>query len=72
MEIAPAKPLMEYSNQFDSSLNNTLAPYRKGQKQLQEEPPKAYPYIFNDILTKMPEEVRKFNAKLKERFKMVP
>lgn len=72
MEIAPAKPLMEYSNQFDSSLNNTLAPYRKGQKQLQEEPPKAYPYIFNDILTKMPEEVRKFNAKLEERFKMVP
>ena len=72
MEIAPAKPLMEYSNQFDSSLNNTLAPYRKGQKQLQEEPPKAYPYIFNDILTKMPEEVRTFDAKLEERFKMVP
>ena len=72
MEIAPAKPLMEYSNQFDSSLNNTLAPYRKGQKQLQEEPPKAYPYIFNDILTKMPEEVRKFDAKLEEKFKMVP
>ena len=72
MEIAPAKPLMEYSNQFDSSLNNTLAPYRKGQKQLQEEPPKAYPYIFNDILTKMPEEVRTFDAKLEEKFKMVP
>ena len=72
MEIAPAKPLMEYSNQFDSSLNNTLAPYRKGQKQLQEEPPKAYPYIFNDILTKMPEEVRAFDAKLEEKFKMVP
>ena len=72
MEIAPAKPLMEYSNQFDSSLNNTLAPYRKGQKQLQEEPPKAYPYIFNDILTKMPEEVRTFDAKLEEKFKMGP
>lgn len=72
VEIAPAKPLMEYSNQFDSSLNNTLVPYRKGQKQLQEESEKAYPYIFNDILTKMPEEVRKFDARLEERFKMVP
>ena len=72
VKIAPAKPLMEYSDQFDSSLNNTLVPYRKGQKQLQEESKEAYPYIFNDILTKMPEEVRKFNAKLEERFKMVP
>lgn len=72
VEIAPAKPLMEYSDQFDSSLNNTLVPYRKGQKQLQEESMEAYPYIFNDILTKMPEEVRKFDARLEERFKMVP
>lgn len=72
VEIAPAKPLMEYSDQFDSSLNNTLVPYRKGQKQLQEESTEAYPYIFNDILTKMPEEVRKFDARLEERFKMVP
>lgn len=72
VEIAPAKPLMEYSDQFDSSLNNTLVPYRKGQKQLQEESREAYPYIFNDILTKMPEEVRKFDARLEERFKMVP
>ena len=72
VKIAPAKPLMEYSNQFDSSLNNTLFPYRKGQKQLQEESKEAYPYIFNDILTKMPEEVRKFDARLEERFKMVP
>lgn len=72
VEIAPAKPLMEYSDQFDSSLNNALVPYRKGQKQLQEEPKEAYPYIFNDILTKMPEEVRKFDAKLEERFQMVP
>lgn len=72
VEIAPAKPLMEYSDQFDSSLNNALVPYRKGQKQLQEEPKKAYPYIFNDILTKMPEEVRKFDTKLEERFQMVP
>lgn len=72
VEIAPAKPLMEYSNQFDSSLNNTLVPYRKGQKQLQEESKEAYPYIFNDILTKMPEEVRKFDSRLEERFKMVP
>lgn len=72
VEIAPAKPLMEYSDQFDSSLNNALVPYRKGQKQLQEEPKEAYPYIFNDILTKMPEEVRKFDAKLEERFRMVP
>ena len=72
VEIAPAKPLMDYSDQFDSSLNNTLVPYRKGQKQLQEESKEAYPYIFNDILTKMPEEVRKFDAKLEERFKMVP
>lgn len=72
VEIAPAKPLMEYSDQFDSSLNNTLVPYRKGQRQLQEESMEAYPYIFNDILTKMPEEVRKFDARLEERFKMVP
>lgn len=72
VEIAPAKPLMDYSDQFDSSLNNTLVPYRKGQKQLQEESKEAYPYIFNDILTKMPEEVRKFDAKLEEKFKMVP
>ena len=72
VEIAPAKPLMEYRDQFDSSLNNTLVPYRKGQKQLQEESMAAYPYIFNDILTKMPEEVRKFDARLEERFKMVP
>lgn len=72
VEIAPAKPLMEYSDQFDSSLNNALVPYRKGQKQLQEESKEAYPYIFNDILTKMPEEVRKFDAKLEERFQMVP
>lgn len=72
VEIATAKPLMEYSDQFDSSLNNALVPYRKGQKQLQEEPKEAYPYIFNDILTKMPEEVRKFDAKLEERFRMVP
>lgn len=72
VKIAPAKPLMEYSDQFDSSLNNTLVPYRKGQKQLQEESKEAYPYIFNDILTKMPEEVRKFDARLEERFKMVP
>lgn len=72
VKIAPAKPLMEYCDQFDSSLNNTLVPYRKGQKQLQEESKEAYPYIFNDILTKMPEEVRKFDARLEERFKMVP
>lgn len=72
VKIASAKPLMEYSDQFDSSLNNTLFPYRKGQKQLQEESREAYPYIFNDILTKMPEEVRKFDARLEERFKMVP
>lgn len=72
VEIAPAKPLMEYSDQFDSSLNNALVPYRKGQKQLQEESKEAYPYIFNDILTKMPEEVRKFDTKLEERFQMVP
>lgn len=72
IEIVSAKPLMDYSDQFDSSLNNTLVPYRKGQKQLQEESKEAYPYIFNDILTKMPEEVRKFDAKLEERFKMVP
>lgn len=72
VKIASAKPLMEYSDQFDSSLNNTLVPYRKGQKQLQEESKEAYPYIFNDILTKMPEEVRKFDARLEERFKMVP
>lgn len=72
VEIAPANPLMDYRDQFDSSLNNTLVPYRKGQKQLQEESKEAYPYIFNDILTKMPEEVRKFDTKLEERFKMVP
>lgn len=72
VKIAPAKPLMEYSDQFDSSLNNTLFPYRKGQKQLQEESKEAYPYIFNDILTKMPEEVRKFDTRLEEKFKMVP
>lgn len=72
LKIVSAKPLMDYSDQFDSSLNNALVPYRKGQKQLQEESKEAYPYIFNDILTKMPEEVRKFNAKLEEKFKMVP
>lgn len=72
VKIVSAKPLMDYSEQFDSSLNKTLFPYRKGQKQLQEESKEAYPYIFNDILTKMPEEVRKFDAKLEEKFKMVP
>lgn len=72
VKIVSAKPLMDYSDQFDSSLNNALVPYRKGQKQLQEESKEAYPYIFNDILTKMPEEVRKFDAKLEEKFKMVP
>lgn len=72
VKIAPAKPLMEYCDQFDSSLNIALVPYRKGQKQLQEESKEAYPYIFNDILTKMPEKVRKFDARLEERFKMVP
>lgn len=65
------KPLMEYDDQFDTALNDYLFPYRKGQKKLEEEDPKAYPYIFNDILTKMPEDLRG-NAKLKERFKLVP
>lgn len=72
IKISSAEPLMVYENEFDSSLNNSLAPYRKGQKQLQEEVKEAYPYIFNDILTKMPEEIRRFNATLEETFKLVP
>lgn len=71
VKIISEKPLMEYDDQFDTALNDYMFPYRKGFKKLEEENPKAYPYIFNDILTKMPEGLRG-NSKLEERFKLVP
>lgn len=72
LKIGSESPLMEYSDQFDTALNQYLYPYRNGQKQLKEQDKDSYPYIFNDILTQMMEFVRKFDSKLEEKFKLIP
>lgn len=66
------KPLLTYGI-FVAQINIAIAPYCDGANRISKKPKDSYPWIFNDILHVMAEEIRNYNeAELREAFNQIP
>lgn len=65
------KPLLTYG-MFVSEMNNNITPYNSGIYRIEKLNKDTYPWILNDILHKMAEEIRKHNSDLVQKFNLIP
>lgn len=64
-------PLLTYG-MFVSEMNNAITPYNSGIFRIEKLNEDTYPWILNDILHKMAEEIRKHNNDLVQKFNLIP
>lgn len=65
------KPLLTYG-MFVSEMNNAITPYNSGIFRIEKLNEDTYPWILNDILHKMAEEIRRHDNDLVKKFNLIP